>query len=193
MAGIAISNVCHLLSVLVLYRLLTATLASRQRRQISFIGAILHILTPASLFLSAPYAEAIFSLLNLTGMLFYVQSKAQAQVRHPSALEDAYKLGSGITFASATLMRSNGLLSGLVLLYDVTEYLPRVISMSLTMHDLRRIIVTCMAGGMITLGFVWPQYLAYMEFCALNSRSVGRPWCNSKIPSIYSWVQSHYW
>lgn len=193
-AGMVISNVCHLLSVIVLYRLLTITVGSQQRQQTPFVAAILHILTPASLFLSAPYAEALFSLLNFTGMLLYVQSRAQARAQaHCSVQEDIYKLGSGIFFASATLTRSNGLLSGLIFLYDVVRYLLCIISMRLTIHDARRIFVTCVAGGTVALGYLWPQYLAYTEFCS-GDRSYDSPsWCKRTLPSIYSWVQSHYW
>jgi phosphatidylinositol glycan class V len=193
LAGVAVSNLCHFLSVLVLYRLLTVSLGSRQRYQIAFVGAVLHVLSPASLFLSAPYAEAPFSLLNLTGMLHYALSKEKARDGVPSAREDAYKLSSGIFFGAATLMRSNGLLSGLVLLYDVARYLPQLVSMRLTAHDVRRIIVTCVAGGFVALGFVWPQYLAYAEFCTVDDGLESRPWCTRSLPSIYSWVQSHYW
>ncbi|KAF2830604.1 GPI mannosyltransferase 2 [Ophiobolus disseminans] len=192
-AGIAVSNFCHFLSVLVLYRLLTISLRSPQRYQIAYVGAVLHVLTPASLFLSAPYAEALFSLLNLTGMLHYAQSRTIAQDALPNIWEDAYKLSAGVLFGLATLMRSNGLLSGFVLLYDVARYLPEVVSMRLTAHDLRRIIVTCVSGSFVALGFVWPQYLAYAEFCAPNREPQGRLWCMSTVPSIYSWVQSHYW
>jgi phosphatidylinositol glycan class V len=192
-AGIVLSNISHLLSVIVLYRLLTITVGSPRSEQISFVGAVLHILTPASLFLSAPYTEAMFSLFNFTGMLLYVQSKLKAQARNSSVTEDAYRLGSGIFFAAATLMRSNGLLSGLVLLYDVGQYLPRIISMQLTVHDVRRIIVTCMAGGIVALGFVWPQYLAYTQFCTGDRSIDGPPWCRRVVPSIFTWVQSRYW
>jgi phosphatidylinositol glycan class V len=192
-AGIVLSNACHLLSVLVLYQLLTITVGSGLRHQIAFIGAILHVMTSASLFLCAPYTEAPFSLLNLAGMLLYVQSRALARTRPCSAREDAYKLGSGIAFAFGTLMRSNGLLSGLILLYDVARYLPRVVSMQITAHDVRRVAVTCMSGVMVALGYAWPQYLAYTEFCTGDGALDGPPWCNKNVPSIYSWVQSHYW
>jgi phosphatidylinositol glycan class V len=192
-AGIVISNACHLLSVLVLYQLLTITVGSGLRHRIAFIGAILHVMTSASLFLSAPYTEAPFSLLNLAGMLLYAQSRALGQTRLCSVREDAYKLGSGISFAFGTLMRSNGLLSGLILLYDVARFLPRVVSMQITAHDVRRAAITCMSGVIVALGYVWPQYLAYTEFCTGDRALDGPPWCNKTVPSIYSWVQSHYW
>jgi phosphatidylinositol glycan class V len=192
-AGIVMSNVCHLLSVVVLYQLLTITVGSRLRHQIAFIGAALHVMTSASLFLSAPYTEAPFSLLNLTGMFLYARSRAIAQTRPSSVHEDACKLGSGMMFAFGTLMRSNGLLSGLILLYDVARYLPRVAQMQLTVHDARKIAVTCTSGVIVALGYTWPQYLAYNEFCTEDYALDGPPWCTHTVPSVYSWVQSHYW
>jgi phosphatidylinositol glycan class V len=190
LAGIIISHVCHLLSVLVLYRLLTVVLEPRQRPAIPFIAAVLHILTPASLFMSAPYAEAIFSLFNFTGMLIYAQVKSMADAQKPSIQQDIGMLSSGLFFAAATLMRSNGLLSGSIFLYDVATYLPGTLSAQLSMSDVRRIIVSCAAGTLIGLGFAGPQYLAYARFC---SGGESRPWCEKTPPSIYSWVQSQYW
>lgn len=193
LAGIIVSNICHLLSVLVLYRLLTLVLEPQRRQIIPFIAAVLHILTPASLFMSAPYAESMFSLLNLAGMLLYAQSQTAAETGMSSIRADFHKLGSGACFAAATLMRSNGLLSGLILLYDVARYVPSVVSAQLGIHDVRRITVTCLAGSLIALAFLGPQYLAYTEFCDRGSGTGTRPWCDKTFPSIYSWVQSHYW
>ncbi|KAI4642937.1 hypothetical protein J4E93_007006 [Alternaria ventricosa] len=193
LAGIMISNICHLLSVLVLYRLLTLVLEPQRRQIIPFIAAVLHILTPASLFMSAPYAEAMFSLLNFAGMLFYAQSQTAAETGMSSIRADFQKLGSGACFAAATLMRSNGLLSGLILLYDVVMYIAPVMSAQLSIQDVRRMLVTCMAGSLIALAFLGPQYLAYTEFCDRSSGTGTRPWCDKTFPSIYSWVQSHYW
>lgn len=193
-AGIVVSNVCHLLSVLVLRRLLSVILEKpQQRHQIAFVASVLHILTPASLFLSSPYAEAPFSLLNFTGMLCYALSRAAAKAGNPTLHEDILKLSTGLFFTFATLMRSNGLLSGLILLYDVARYLPCIISMRATLHDMRRIVVTCVSGTLVALGFFAPQYMAYVEFCVQNTDPVFRPWCERSVPSIYSWVQSHYW
>lgn len=193
LAGIVVSHVCHLLSVIVLFRLLTAILGPQQRLQVPFIASVLHVLTPASLFLSAPYAEALFSLLNMTGMLHYAQSRITAQGHPPSTREDVYKLSSGLLFFCATLIRSNGLLSGSVFLYDVARYLPHLVSMQLNMHDMRRILVTCVAGGLVALGFILPQYLGYAEFCHQRPSSSNPAWCKESVPNIYSWVQSRYW
>jgi phosphatidylinositol glycan class V len=192
-AGIVISNICHLLSVLVLYHLVTLILQRPDRHQIAFVAAVLHVLTPASLFLSAPYAEALFSLLNFAGMVTYTWSKTAARAASPSFREDACKLSSGLLFALASSIRSNGLLSGLIFLYDVAGYLPRLVSAQPSFQDGRRIIVTCIAGSLVALGYVGPQYIAYNEFCGSKNATSSRPWCERTLPSIYTWVQSHYW
>ncbi|USP81453.1 glycosyltransferase family 76 protein [Curvularia clavata] len=193
LAGILVSNTCHLLSVLVLYRLLTLVLEPQRGKTVSFIAAVLHVLTPASLFMCAPYAEAMFSFLNFTGMLLYAQSKTMARTRTFSFQEDAQKLGAGLFFAAATLMRSNGLFSGTILLYDVAGYLLNLTSTQRSVHDIRKIFIACVSGSMIALAFVGPQYFAFLEFCNRESVAGTRPWCEKSLPSIYSWVQSHYW
>ena len=192
-AGVVVSNICHLLSVLVLYRLLVLVLEPQRQQIIPFIAAVLHTLTPASLFMCAPYAEAIFSFLNFTGMLFYAQSRAMAETTKSTFGEDLLKIVSGLFFAIAALMRSNGLLSGTIFLYDVARYLPRLMSAQLSVHDARRVIITCVAGVLIAMGFIGPQYFAYVEFCYRGRGTGIRPWCEKSLPSIYSWVQSHYW
>lgn len=193
MAGIVLSVTAHLLSVLVLHSLLNVILDRRQQGNVAFVASVLHILTPASLFYCAPYTEALFALLNLTGMLLYAQAKASASLGRLSLIEDASMLGSGVSFALATLMRSNGLLSGLLFLYDVTRYLPRIVTGQLSLHIIRKMTVTCIAGFSVALGFLYPQYLAYKEFCGHEVDLQRRLWCDKSLPSIYSFVQSHYW
>jgi phosphatidylinositol glycan class V len=194
-AGIAISNVCHLISVLVLFRLLNIALGPKQNARVPFIASVLHILSPAALFLSSPYAEALFSAFNFAGMLHYVLARStENSMQAWTITQDAYMLGSGVLFASATLIRGNGLLSGLIYLYDVASFVPRISTLQLTRHEIRRLFVTCVAGIMIAVGFAGPQYLAYQEYCMTNNSSTGvRSWCDKRVPSIYTWVQSHYW
>ena len=128
----------------------------------------------------------------MAGMLCYAESKVSANPSSINAREVAFTLSSGFFFAVATTVRSNGLLSGLIFLYDVARYLPQLLSMRLSVHDVCRIIVTCVSGVLIAISFIGPQYLAYKDFCIV-SNSMVRPWCEKKIPSIYSWVQSYYW
>jgi phosphatidylinositol glycan class V len=43
---------------------------------------------------------------------------------------------------------------------------------------------------LVGIGFAAPQVVAYIEYCTGGK---SRPWCTRLIPSIYSWVQDHYW
>lgn len=194
-AGIVISNVCHLISVLVLFRLLNVALGRNQNGRIPFIASLLHVMSPAGLFLCSPYTEALFSAFNFTGMLHYALARTTATSNRTWTIQqDAYMLSSGVLFASATLVRGNGLLSGLIYLCDVASFLPRIMTMQLSGHEVRRLVVTCVAGIFVAIGFISPQFLAYKEYCVTDSSSAtARPWCDRNIPSIYTWVQSTYW
>jgi Gpi18-like mannosyltransferase len=234
----------------------------------------MHILSPAGLFLSAPYAESLFSLLSFLGHLLYVYgqpSTTKGKTPPRTILHDLALLASGLTFSLATTIRSNGILFGLLFAHDalvelchLAEYykdwlsagddwflislafipgigfgfiLPRLPSNYFVPRNLaedwsvwgfwvcasvawavwgmtmiyhlqrlapqirgeprefrdRKFVVTVLAGAAIIPGALYPQYLAYIEYCqdpALNSL---RPWCNNFVPSITNFVQSHYW
>ena len=79
--GILISNACHLLSVLVLERLARLLAPPPFPKDVSFVSAALHVLSPAGLFLTAPYAESLFSLLSFVGCLLYVFSRERPGAR----------------------------------------------------------------------------------------------------------------
>ncbi|KAK4545850.1 hypothetical protein LTR36_002414 [Oleoguttula mirabilis] len=186
-------------NVTTLYRLIHAIAPTTEARksQLAFTTACLHILSPAGLFLSAPYGEATFALFNFLGLLCY----ARAIQNRFETFADAYQvdafwtLGAGIWFALASTIRSNGLLSGIVFAWDVLATLPRLqhILRNRDKEQLTRLFATIAAGTILAIGFAFPQALAYNEYCTGASGSASRPWCQTFPPSIYSFVQEHYW
>ncbi|KAF1950980.1 GPI mannosyltransferase 2 [Byssothecium circinans] len=191
--AVAISTLMHLSAVMILFRLLNVLTARRNGGRISFLACILHIMSPAGLFLVSPYAESAFASLNFLGMLCYAQAGLeQSSNRKQTFRQDALILCSGMCFALATVARSNGLLSGLIYLFDFAACVPSVLRSPLSGNGLRRITVICAAGVLVAVGFVAPQYVAYREYCTLG-RQITTPWCQRRIPSIYAWVQSTYW
>ncbi|OCL02726.1 glycosyltransferase family 76 protein [Glonium stellatum] len=194
-AGLLISLVSHLLSVLVLHRLFITVRKDTPNSKVAFVAAVLHIISPAGLFLSAPYGESLFSLFNFSGMLLYAKyQRAQQDRSSRHALKECYLVGSGCCFAMATSLRSNGLLSGLIFAYDVATLLPSLLGFRLDLIGFRRLLATVIAGLLTAIGFLGPQWLAYEEFCGVAmSNGHVRPWCTKLFPSIYSWVQVHYW
>ncbi|KAK4127261.1 glycosyltransferase family 76 protein [Parathielavia appendiculata] len=185
LAGILIANTAHLLSALVLYRLGQVI----WRDQIlSLVSAIMHIISPAGLFLSVPYAETSFALLSFSGYLLLALS-CRAEQR--PLYRDLYTVLAGILFGFATAFRSNGILNGIPFAWEVLRHLPKL-SQRPT-DTLRQLLALGVGGVFVAAGSLGPQAVAYSRFCSGTSGAPLRPWCQGYFPSIYTFVQQHYW
>ncbi|KAL7788186.1 hypothetical protein V8C37DRAFT_411754 [Trichoderma ceciliae] len=187
MVAIILTNFAHLAAVLALH---TLTLMLFKTRTLAYVAAVLHILSPAGLFLSAPYAESPFACLSFIGNLLF------AIGLQPSAL--TWKrilafLGAGISFGLATSFRSNGLISGLIFAVEATKSL-----LALFRHPSfsgLALLTSLIIGGLcIAAGSVVPQTVAWFRYCKADLIGAKpRPWCSRLVPSIYTFVQAHYW
>ena len=205
------ANISHLFSALVLHRLaLELPLCKKSiRPQFAFATAALHILSPAGLFLSAPYAEALFSLLNILGVFLYVYSYPTKDLTRHSLKDDLCLVSSGLCFGLATTIRSNGLFSGSIFALDACIWfatlldrtgipilsvatLPSQLQSQIRSFQPRRLPATIVAGVLVGVGFLTPQYIAYQEYCSPASED-RQSWCLKYLPSISSWVQARYW
>ncbi|KAL2126330.1 hypothetical protein VTI74DRAFT_1172 [Chaetomium olivicolor] len=186
LAGIAVANTAHLLSAMVLYRL--SQVIWRDKR-LSFVAALLHIIAPAGLFLSAPYAESSFALLSFSGYLLFALG---CRAEHSPIRRDLYAISAGILFGLATAFRSNGILNGLPFAWEVLQALPRLPRRPT--DTLRRLLALGVGGVCVAAGSVGPQAVAYVRFCSgASGGAPPRPWCQGYLPSIYTFVQQHYW
>ena len=192
LVGIVIAHLAHLLSVLVLFAL-GITLYPSQPPAFALTAALLHILSPAGLFLSAPYAESSCALLSFSGLLIFAKSltysHGQSTVWH-----DLLIILSGISFGIATTFRSNGILNGLLLLEEAFRVIA-AFRKGLRLTLIRRLLATGLGGLCVGAGYFLPQYIAWSEYCNDHTASLTslRPWCYYSVPSIYSFVQGHYW
>ncbi|EFR03832.1 GPI mannosyltransferase 2 [Nannizzia gypsea CBS 118893] len=186
-----LSNICHYLSVLVLYGLSRATFkgSGKNYNAFPFLASALHIITPAGAFISAPNGEAAFSFLNFSGCYAFITALNDER-QGSYNLRDLKFLLAGALFAAATTVRSNGLLSGLLFAYDAVSGLHQILTHGLSWQAIRRLAMVCAGGSLILIGMVGPQYVAYKDFCLSEHP---RPWCSRPFPSIYAWVQSYYW
>ena len=184
LTAIITSHVCHFLSVLVLHRLCQMTITRRASETTAFLIATLHVFAPAGLFLSAPYGESAFSLLNFLGYYLYIHG-----LKRRALLNDASILGAGALFGAATTIRSNGIINGVLFAMDALILGPHGALQNL------RFAASLICGGLLNaLGSALPQYKAYQLYCTEASGGQGqRPWCTALVPSVYSFVQSHYW
>ncbi|KAL9127967.1 MAG: hypothetical protein Q9217_003258 [Psora testacea] len=201
--GTIVAHACHLLSVLVLYELtliVWSGTSSQTASAFAFLSATLHIISPAGLFLSAPYAESSFALLNFTGFYLYSLSRRSHSL-DVAPFTDIFLLFSGFTIGIATTFRGNGLFGGLIFVWDALETLWLILQTLGTVETdfkvvklMKRLIITGFSGVMMACVALVPQYIAYSELCVqVAPNSSERPWCNATIPSIYAWVQKEYW
>jgi phosphatidylinositol glycan class V len=190
MIAILIAHMAHLLSTIVLYKL-TLAVFGRECKQKAFVAAALHIFAPAGIFLSAPYAESCCAFLSFAGYLYY--AKSFSPNGGVSVGKDVMILMSGIMFGAATTYRSNGMLNGVLLLEEAIRLAYQFLHDSKS-STFRRLVVTGLGGVCVGAGFVLPQFVAYQEYCTAPSSMIERrTWCGRIIPSIYNFVQDHYW
>jgi phosphatidylinositol glycan class V len=190
---VAVSHISHFGAVVTLYILVQRIIPSNEtvKQRIAFTAACLHVLSPAGLFLSSPYGESTFAFTAFLGVLCYICAQEHNHLpTQQSALPcAAWTILSGLSFASSTLVRSNGLLHGTIFLIDAFITLRALLVTRKAAH-LLHLLSIIIAGTLIAFAFALPQAIAYTEFCTASN---SRPWCTRTIPSIYSWVQKHYW
>ena len=197
LVGILISNASHLLAVFSIYHLTYQIIPSDHdsKRRIAITAALLHIFSPAGLFLSAFYGESPFALFNFLGMLFYAMAVRQTYgVGGSKAAITAslWTMLSSLCFGGATVIRSNGMLSGLIFAWDAIEYLPRLpdILQFRAWPATIKLAGSLISGLLLGIAYIIPQIRAYMDYCFQDSV---QPWCLRTLPSIYTWVQEQYW
>lgn len=194
--GVTLSTICHLLSVILLLSL-TATIlspASQIKSTVPMATAVaaLHIINPAGVFLLSPYSEALFSFLNILGFHLYLNGLRSYYDKSETRAEIQY-LVAGSIFGLATTVRSNGILNGSLFLYDAAVMALSLVNSSCSISRFRHLIVICISGCLVALGAIVLQYLDYVKYCNHDGGRAIRPWCNYYVPSIYAWVQHHYW
>lgn len=195
-SGILIANLSHLISAFALYRL-TQLLYPTSAGQ-PFVAAVLHILSPAGLFLASPYGESLFSLLSFLGYYFYVKSAHTYHAGNQFGQLVAVA-ASGVVFLLAATVRSNGVLNGLIFLSEFLREGCAIVRCGegstgdgLAVGDrVARLVGLGIAGIMVGMGVAIPQIIAWLDYCTIKGET--REWCTRTIPSIYLFVQDHYW
>jgi phosphatidylinositol glycan class V len=173
--------------VFALYHLACAVFPGPSGPQLAFIAGCLHILSPAGIFLSAPCGESTAAFLTFVGLLFFAWGVPVGAAS--SGRQDGFVVLAGVTLGLATTVRSNALLNGIVFAEEAV-LVAWSVRKGLSVQKIRRLAAVGAGGCCIAVGFLLPQYFAYQEYCSSASP---RPWCTSLAPSIYTFVQEHYW
>ncbi|KAM5350521.1 hypothetical protein ACJ41O_007026 [Fusarium nematophilum] len=184
LVAIAVSHASHLIAVLSLYQL---TVVICNDRKLAFLAAAVHILSPAGLFLSAPYAESAFSCLSFVGNLLFALGLKSG----PDSLRrNGAVVGAGLAYGISSTFRSNGLFGGILFAVEAVRGL-LALADGFTFSKVLRLVAPVVGGLLVAIGFVAPQAVAWMRYCTVEGEQ--RPWCSSLLPSIYTFVQDKYW
>ncbi|KAK3492232.1 GPI mannosyltransferase 2 [Neurospora hispaniola] len=196
--ALLLSNASHLLASLVLYRLtlllpFSGSKSSPQKqRKLALLTSLLHIFSPAGLFLSAPYAESSCALFSFLGWWFYAQSCLSDQDGTTAVSDnvegsekgsltlkgDLHLLLAGLSFGLATLFRSNGILNGLPFAWEVLTILSGLVITTSEergrgrvplLRTLRRLIALGLGGIFVAAGSIVPQAVAWLRYCPSGS------------------------
>ena len=186
-----VAHTFHLLSVFILFTLTLKVLPVQypEREKTAVLAAVLHIVSPAGVFLSAPYSESVFACLNFLGMLLYSRTYTDESRKTSSMVDTAAILGAGLCWGVATSVRGNGILSGIMLLYRCVSLLESLPSRA----AFKSLAATIVAGLLVAVGSIVPQGIAYSEYCLQAAAGRKATWCSEMPPSIFAWVQAHYW
>ncbi|XP_049734340.1 GPI mannosyltransferase 2 isoform X1 [Elephas maximus indicus] len=165
----------------------------------AFYTALLFCLSPANVFLTAGYSEALFALLTFSAM---------------GQLERSRSWTSGLLFALATGVRSNGLVNIGFLVHAQCRGFFSSLKVESALRQLVKLAASVFLSVFILgLPFVLFQYYAYTQFCLPGSAqpipepllqlAVNKgyrtadgnepPWCSWNFPLIYSFIQDVYW
>ena len=194
MAGLVVSHLTSWLSMVLVWSIAsTLTLADGvTKSQVAFVAALLYIISPAGIFLSAPYTESLFASSHLLGYFLFISGRGHFE-RQKTGLAAACTIGAGAAFGLATAVRSNGILSGMLFAWDAVASGVAFPQSGFRRLQLLRLSSLVVGGLLIFVGMVLPQYKAFLEYCSSDRADTARPWCNNTVPSIFTFVQSYYW
>uniref|UniRef100_A0A7S2RMR2 GPI mannosyltransferase 2 n=1 Tax=Mucochytrium quahogii TaxID=96639 RepID=A0A7S2RMR2_9STRA len=181
--GVVISNMCFLIAGVLLYKLTLQIFA--QDHHLAFQTGLLFYFNPASVFMSAGYTESLFAMCSFGGMLLL------SSTRKPHQWSIFALLRASIPFCLASLCRGNGaVLVGYLGFYMLLPFLTG--QQLLTFRGILlcgfELVLPVLISAVIPLGSVLKY--GYDSYC---SSPDARPWCSSRLPNIYSFVQAEYW
>ncbi|XP_050219839.1 uncharacterized protein LOC126670207 isoform X2 [Mercurialis annua] len=172
LAGYVVNNIAFVLAALYLYRLSVTILRDPEA---ALRASILFCFNPASVFYSSIYTESFYSLFSFGGLYHVLSGANNIAV---------------LSFALSGCARSNGVLNAG---YFCFQTMHRVYHDVFVKRRASGIILGALRVVCIFLPFIAFQAYGYRNICHGRAPEEMKPWCKSKIPFFYSYVQSHYW
>ncbi|KAF2308387.1 hypothetical protein GH714_006650 [Hevea brasiliensis] len=176
LAGYAVNNVAFVFAAIYLYRLSAIILNDHEA---ALRASLLFCFNPASIFYSSIYSDSLYSLFSLGGLYHLMSGSDNIAV---------------LWFALSGCARSNGVLNAG---YFCFQTMHQVYHDLFLKKDARLAVKAFIIGALrcicTFLPFIAFQAYGYYNICHGHAPEEMRPWCKSKIPLLYNYIQSHYW
>jgi len=178
-AGYLITNVAFVYAAIYLYKL---TLYVMENEDQAWRVLCLFCFNPASVFYSSIYSESLFAFCSFGGLWQFLEGRTWR---------------AALLFGLSSGVRSNGVLhAGFFLFQAMHCFYKEVFRQGKLLTGVVAIAKAVVQSVIVFVPLVAFQRYGYLQHCGSaikEARIASRPWCNSKIPYLYGFVQSHYW
>ncbi|ODQ79774.1 glycosyltransferase family 76 protein [Babjeviella inositovora NRRL Y-12698] len=187
--GTLVANASHYLACLVLYGLTNLVFSSNtlkarsESHNVALRAAMLYAISPAGIFLTAPYAESICALSSFVALYLREVSFDRRFLMKPTLksaplFQAAYIL-SGAFVATAFGFRSNAVLLGYLYLSDLYVFLRA--------RSYKSALIPLLAGSQLFAAVLYLGYLPYSLLCPQRGE-----WCLNTVPSLFTHAQARW-
>ncbi|XP_078432455.1 transferases, transferring hexosyl groups [Wolffia australiana] len=176
LSGLALSNLAFLSAALSLHRLSLLALADDAA---ALRSAVFFCFNPASVFYSAIYSESLYAACSMGGV---------------EKLMNGSDFAGVVMLAMSGLARSNGAVNaGFVCFRALLRAWDSVGLKKKKKVVARELAVGAAQAAVVLAPMVGFQAYGYASMCFGRPAEQRRPWCQSWLPRLYGYVQSHYW
>ncbi|XP_020596521.1 GPI mannosyltransferase 2, partial [Phalaenopsis equestris] len=176
LSGYVLNNIAFILAAIYFYKL---SLLILKDSTTSLQASVLFCFNPASIFYSSIYSESLYALFSIWG-IFYLFSGSNAMAMLLLAVSGAARSNGAINagyFCFKALLQT----------YDAITY-KRSIRLGL-----QAIVNGAVCSVCLLVPFAAFQAYGYYNICFHGASDGLRPWCSSRVPNLYGYLQSHYW
>ncbi|KAG0450437.1 hypothetical protein HPP92_026757 [Vanilla planifolia] len=176
LSGYALNNLAFVVAAIYFYRLSILILKDSRA---SFLASALFCFNPASIFYSSVYSESLYALSSLCG-LFYLFFGSNAM--------------SMLLLCVSGAARSNGAINaGYICFMSLLQSYDAIIQKKSAKLAVLPIVAGVARSICLFIPFAAFQAYGYYDICLFVTSDDLRPWCKSRAPNLYGYLQSHYW